>query len=250
MLRSTFMAAADRGTLLYLSSVALAAVLGLQCATGSPGPRVRPGFGEATVGWSLPAEALGTQRLFRVHYEGQGGRGGMKLVLRLHSESEFQVSTTDALGRSLWSLQTGEMATILIDHRRREYCEARDFRLPDPVLEEMPWPSLPRVLLGFFPAEPEMIESSSEHEVDYRGSDGRRWTGRLEGGRASSWVLWDDSRPVLWWRRQGDGGLLSHREGIQIRWREIVNEPLQSPFVDLQIPAGYRPSECRAVDLP
>jgi hypothetical protein len=174
----------------------------------------------------------------------------MKLILKLSSEDRFQVTTTDSLGRPLWSLQASGTETLLIDHRGKEFCKASDLRLPDPVLAAMPWQSLPRVLLGYLPTEPESIESSSAEEIDFRGSDGRRWTSRLDGGRPTTWILWEESRPALWWARQGEGGVLSHRQGIQVRWREIVNEPLKSPLVDLQIPSGYAPTECHARDLP
>ena len=174
----------------------------------------------------------------------------MKLVLKLVSESRFQVSTVDALGRPLWSLQAIEAETLMIDHRGKEFCAGEDLRLPDPVLAAMPWPSLPRVLLGYLPTVPTTISQSSSEELDFRSADGRRWTVRLGAGRPSSWVLWDEDRPVLWWRRQGDGGMLSHRQGIQIKWREIVNEPLRAPLTDLEIPAGYRAGECDASHLP
>jgi len=174
----------------------------------------------------------------------------MKLILKLSSESRFQVSTTDALGRPLWSLQASEVESLLIDHRGQEFCRAKEIRLPDPVLEAMPWRALPRVLLGYLPTEPETIVKRSSLEIDFRGRDGQRWTSRLDAGRPMSWVLWEESRPALWWSRQGDGGVLSHRQGIQIRWRQIVNEPLKSPLVDLQIPSGYGPSECHTRDLP
>ena len=234
----------DRGSLRFVCSVALAAVAALHCAGRTSGPKTRPAAEGEAKGWTLPAEALGTQRLYRVRYEGQEGRGGMKLILKLASESRFQVSTTDALGRPLWSLQASEAESLLIDHRGREFCRAKDIRLPDPVLEAMPWRALPRVLLGYLPTEPETMVKSSALELDFRGSDGRRWTSRLDAGRPTSWVLWEDSRPALWWSRRGEGGVLSHRQGIQIRWREIVNEPLQSALVDLQIPSGYAPSRC------
>lgn len=174
----------------------------------------------------------------------------MKLVLKLASEARFQVSTTDALGRPLWSLQTNEVETLLIDHRGKEFCRGPDIRLPDPVLEAIPWRALPRVLLGYLPTEPVKIEDSSASEIDFRDRDGRRWTSRLDFGRPTSWVLWEESRPALWWSRLGDGGVLSHRQGIQITWREVVDESLQTPLVELQIPTGYGQSECHSHDLP
>jgi len=247
---STLMSYLDTTSIRALGLTALAAVFGLHCATTVPGPKTEAEPGESDSAWTVPAEALGTQRLFRVRYEGQDGRGGMKLVLRLSSESTFEVLTSDALGRPLWSLQTSEMETLLIDHRARVFCRASEVRLPDPVLAAMPWQSLPRVLLGYLPTKPARIERRTTDEIDFRGEDGRRWTSRLATGQPSSWVLWEEDRPVLWWSRQGEGGMVSHRQGIQIKWREIVSEPLLDPVAELQIPSGYQVSECNANDLP
>jgi len=130
------------------------------------------------------------------------------------------------------------------------FCRASEVRLPDPVLAAMPWQSLPRVLLGYLPTKPARIERRTTDEIDFRGEDGRRWTSRLTTGQPSSWVLWEEDRPVLWWSRQGEGGMVSHRQGIQIKWREIVSEPLLEPVAELQIPSGYQVSECHANDLP
>ena len=231
-------------------AIAFVAILGIQCAAGSSGPRILPDPDGASPRFEMPGESLETQRLFRVRYEGQEGRGGMKLVLKLASESSFQVSTTDSIGRPLWSLQASDGETLLIDHRGRQFCAGEDVRLPDPVLEAMPWPSLPRVLLGFLPTMPQTIARSSAEEIEYQSLDGRRWTARLDSGRPLSWVLWEGERPVLWWSRQGAGGMLSHRQGIQIRWREVVSEPLRGPLVDLQVPSGYQPAVCDASHLP
>lgn len=246
----TSMTRANRGSFSYWGLVVLAAALEVQCAGGSAKPKIQPDAGGAARAWALPTEALETQRLFRVRYEGQEGRAGMKLVLKLVSETRFQVLTSDSLGRPLWSLQTNGGETRLVDHRSKEFCSAEELRLPDPVLESMPLQSLPRVLLGYLPSEPATIEKISHEEMDFRSADGRRWTSRLEAGRSISWVLWEKGRPVLWWSGKGGVGTLSHRQGIQIRWREIVSEPLQLPLGDLQVPNGYRPSECDARNLP
>lgn len=244
------MIAIRRASFFSRGAIAFGAILGLQCAAGSSLPVTPEVLDGGSPGWAVPDESLETQRLFRVRYEGQEGRGGMKLVLKLASETWFQVSTSDALGRPLWSLQAREGESLLIDHRGRQFCSGEQVRLPDPVLEAMPWESLPRVLLGFLPTMPDTIVQSSAEAIEFQSFDGRRWTARLDSGRPLSWVLWEADRPVLWWSRQADGGLLSHRQGIQIKWREVVGERLRAPLEDLQVPTGYQPSICDASHLP
>jgi len=241
---------ANSGSVRHLGLVVFMAILGLQCVGRPSAPKVQPGPRTVARGWNLPDESLRTQRLFRVRYEGPEGRGGMKLVLKLTAETNFQMLTSDALGRPLWSLQTSDSETLLIDHRGKEFCVSEEIRLPEAVFQVMPWRSLPRVLLGYLPIELEVEEWSSGGEIEFRGNDGRRWTARLEEGRPMSWILWEGDRPLLWWSRQGQGGVLSHRQGVQYRWREIVSEPLPSPLGDLQIPTGYRALDCHASNLP
>lgn len=234
----------------HLGALIFLAGLEMQCAARFSGPEVTSIPVPADRGWTLPTDVLSTQRLFRVRYEDQDGRVGMKLILKLSSETDFQVLTNDALGRPLWSLQTGGSQTLMIDHRGKVYCLTEEIHLPEAVLQVLPWQSLPRVLLGYLPAVPEMVEQSSSGELRFRDADDRRWTARIDDGRPESWVLWGDDRPLLWWSRQGTGGVLSHARGVQFRWREIVREPMEHPPADLQIPVGYRPSDCHASDLP
>ena len=61
---------------------------------------------------------------------------------------------------------------------------------------------------------------------------------------AASWTLWADGRPLLWWGRQPAGGILSHREGAQFRWRETVAEPLSGDLRELTVPPDYRRGAC------
>ena len=90
---------------------------------------------------------------------------------------------------------------------------------------------------------------STVGEISFSGTDGRRWTAKLDSGRPRSWILWQGDRPILWWSRQNVGGVLSHRQGTQFRWRELVREPMDSPLSGLEVPSGYQPVECHERDL-
>jgi len=48
----------------------------------------------------------------------------------------------------------------------------------------------------------------------------------------------------LWWQRRDHGGVLSHRDGAQFRWRRSVTEPLSEAPPALAIPAGYVTADC------
>ena len=222
----------------------LVALLEVQCASRSSTPTTRSAAEALPETWALPRAAVGSQYLFRVRYEDRGGRSGMKLVLKLVSETDFQVTTTDGLGRPLWSLETTESETLLIDHRQRQYCVAGEIRLPETALEAMPWRSLPRLLLGHLPMVPDSAVPGASAEISFEGQNGRRWTAKLDAGSPESWILWEGEQPILWWSRQDEGGVLSHRQGVQFRWRELVREPLDSPPSELQIPPGYRSVDC------
>ena len=86
-------------------------------------------------------------------------------------------------------------------------------------------------------------------QFDLTDPDGRRWTGSLEAGKPSSWTLWEGEQPTLWWTRQDKGGILSHRQGVQFRWRTVVREPLESGFERLAVPENYAKAACYESDV-
>jgi hypothetical protein len=212
----------------------------------APGPK-----GERAVERSeaeLPASELGTQRLFRVRYQGRGGGGSLKLVLRLAARDDFQLSASDPLGRAVWTLRARGEETLIIDHRRSEYCETgRSVRVPEAALASLPIEMLPLVLLGYLPVE---ADGPAEGEIEVRDSTGQRWTARLEEGRPRSWMLWQGEQPSLWWLAQPRGGILSHRSGSQFRWRESVAEPLAEELGTPPPPPEYTRVECDDWSIP
>jgi hypothetical protein len=100
---------------------------------------------------------------------------------------------------------------------------------------------LPAILLGAIPAEPAAgaAEPIDARDVELRDAAGRRWTAVVEEGAVASWTLWEDGTALWWWRRQGRGGILSQRQGRQLRWQEVIAEPLRGELPPPSIPSGY-----------
>ena len=200
--------------------------------------------------WTLATRDLGTQNLFRVRYGGPKRDGGLRLVLRLDSSDRFQLVASDILGRALWSMELFDQQVLLVDHSAKTYCVAgKELALPEVALDPLPVRALPRVLLGYLPVEVGADSMTADARFDHTDPDNRRWTGRLEAGTPSSWMLWQGEQPVLWWTRQDKGGVLSHHEGVQFRWRTVVREPLESGFERLAAPGGYTKAACYEPDL-
>lgn len=224
---------------------AVALVIG--CATAPKPVPLEPG---TPVGdpFSIPDQALGTQRLLRVHYHGPEGSGSLRLVLRLQEVNEFHLLAADRLGRALWSLEVAPTRVGLVNHRDRWFCEANDaVVLPEKALALLPLTALPRVLLGYVPVLPSGSPDPGLQE--FTGPEGGRWTVTWIEGLTESWTQWKESRPTLWWTRRPKGGILSHRDGIQFRWREVVNEPLAEDLEALSVPAEYRRVSCNESDF-
>jgi hypothetical protein len=185
----------------------------------------------------LDGERSDKQYLFQVRYSGPEGEGSLRLVLRLLEPESYQLMAADTLGRARWSLQ-------------KTYCEGGDdLRLGEQSLVLLPVSVLPRLLLNELPMAASDIESV-EGSAEFRQSDERRWSIRREGGELSAWTLWISEEPTLWWTRHGKGGILSHRDGSQFRWRLVVVEPLAIGLSDLAVPTDYLQIRCDEYDLP
>lgn len=240
-----------RGAVIRIVSKGLlvGALLGGCATTGAP---TTPDPDLETPAWRLPAETEGTQRLFRFRYDGPEGDGSGRITLRLADGSTFRLDVADRLGRSHWTLATRDDETVWIDRDRGLYC--RDLRrMPLPGLGEAPIDpgSVPRLLLGRVPATPAaaaMGESLSSFEDSFRDGAGRRWSftaNRL--GRVRRWTLSVEGEPRWWWRRDGEEAVLSQRGARrQLRWEELVVEPMGSRLEPLRVPPGFT-ERCDAI---
>lgn len=203
--------------------------------------------------WQIPAEALGTQRLFRAHYDGPDGGGGFRLTLRLVRPDRWQAQG-NALGRKLWSLEADGEEGLWIDHREDVFCRLdRRLELAGSLLAPMPFRAFPALLLGRLPEPPTAgaeVRRRPGGEIVFAGADGRRWRARVEAGRVRRWTLAQDGRTIAWWQTRGDEAILSdRRNGVQLRWRPVVEEHLARPLDPLAPPPGYRAVECRGLNL-
>jgi hypothetical protein len=210
--------------------LAVASGLLAACAPGAARPHTgavaaSPAFAGAP--WEIPPSALGTQRLYRAAYAGPEGDGSFRATLRLLTAERFDLRVVDRLGRALWTLRVEGADGWWLDHRRDVAC--RDLALLElPGLGDGPVDArgLPPLLLGRLPAAGEAAPAAVAGELELRDAQGRRWSVALAEGQPDRWALWDAEGPVWWWSRDGRGGVLSGREGRQLRWQEAVVEPL------------------------
>ncbi len=200
--------------------------------------------------WTVPGDRLGKQYLFRVAVDASRGAGSGRLVLILADRERYQLRAADTLGRALWSFASEPPGWVLMDARAERYCRGPGKpTLPDLDLGVLAPVSLPAVLLGFLPEPPEVADPAAS-ALDWHDGSGRRWTVRGSEARAIAWTLWEGGRPLVWWTREGDGGILSHRSGVQVRWRQVTSEPLPGPVAALVPPAGYHETTCDELHLP
>jgi hypothetical protein len=222
----------------------LAAGLAVEACSGGGVSPPRAGGDVAPAAGELPAEALGTQRLYRAAYGGPEGDGSFRATLRLVAPERFDLRIADRLGRPLWTLRVEGAGGWWQDHRREVAC--RDLGalvLPGLAGAPVEARALPRLLLGLLPVDAEASGEASPGdaggEVELRDAQGRVWTVASAGGRPERWTLADADGPLWWWRRDGRGGVLSGRQGRQLRWQEAVVEPLAG-LPAAALPGGVR----------
>lgn len=238
-----------------LSLAACAPAVAPRTAPGVPSPPSR-----LAAPWEVPAAALATQRLYRVRYDGPQGEGNVKVTLRLATVERYQVQAADPLGRPLWALDVAGGRGLWVDHRAESTCRLEGrLELAGVPLSPFPLLALPPLLLGRLPAAPGVGEeraalraaASGDARIDFADAEGRRWTARLTDGRPRSWTLWaaGGREPRISWLAAGDEAVLSDREqGVQLRWREIVAEPLAGDLEPVASPPGYREMVCGEAD--
>ncbi len=184
------------------------------------------------------------QTLYRVRYEGPEGAGSLRLVMRRVAADRFQLQASDTFGRAVWSLDLDGEEVLLVNHREKEACvSGSELRVPEMALRPLPLPAVARVLASQtpLPAPPDA------DRTDWTDETGQRWTARWEDGSLASWMLWQAGEPQLWWSRQDQGGVLSHRDGSQFRWRQTAREKLvPSSYRRIEAPARYHLGQCPA----
>jgi len=155
------------------------------------------------------------------------------------------------VGRALWSLDVAEDEGVWLDHRNRTFCRfAGSFDISGVPLAPFPLLSLPSLLLGRLPAEPAATPQQKGRDLTFRDAMERRWTatiagGAAAGGQVAAWTLWDGEKPAVLWVQRDDWAILSDRaQGVQMRWKEVVREPLPAPPQPLSAPAGFTEEDC------
>lgn len=215
-----------------------------------PAPAPAPAVAQP---WEIPPDRLGSQRLYRVRYDGPEGEGGLRLTLWLDDADHYDARAADLLGRPLWTLSVRGSGGLWVDHRAEAYCRLDgSLDLDGLPLSPFPLAAMPPLLLGRLPARPagaaEVVAGADAIEI--RDEEGRRWTAELDAGAPVRWTLWGRgvaAGPVLTWVDTGGEAILSDRAaGIQLRWREAVSEPLAGLPAALEPPGGYRAGSCMA----
>lgn len=230
------------------SSLLLGALLA-SCA-GRPAPEVAAPPSQAP--WEIPAAALGTQRLFRVGFAGPQGEGSFRVTLRFAAAERYQLQAVDPLGRALFSLDVAEGSGVLLNHRSRTFCRFQgSFETEDLPLGPFPLVALPTLLLDRIPVVPPR-PPALRSALEFVDAEGRTWSVNVAAnGAPISWSLREGETPTVWWSRRDGWSILSDRaRGVQIKWRQVVEETLPGPIVRLEVPGGYRESGCGAPDLP
>lgn len=213
--------------------------------------------------WEVPSSAVGTQRLFRVGYDGPDGGGSFRLTLSLAAPERYRVRAVDPVGRALWSLDVDGEEGLWVDHRARAACLlSGSLDLAAGRLTPFPLASLPTLLLGRLPAlpaaeveEPGVAEEAGDdpagRRLAFTDDQGRRWSATLgEDGAPLSWAMTEpgDAAPSVWWRWRGGEGVLSDRvRGVQLTWSQSVVERLPEPLAPLLVPPSFHEVPCEVL---
>ena len=197
--------------------------------------------------WGLPADALRTQRIVKLHYDGPEGDGTLNLVLRLEREDRFSLQGNDQLGRGWFRLAVEDAAALFLDLRAKTFCRFEDsIEISAVPLGPLPFDQLPALLLGRLPVVP--VETTRQDDGGWRLRDdlGREWTAEASEGRLESWTLWRAGEPEVWWHHDDSLAYLSARtEGLQLRWRSAPGQALTRSPATLEVPQGFTEStEC------
>jgi len=206
--------------------------------------------GAGTEPWQLPAESFPTQRLFRLTYDGPEGDLDFKLTLYLTSPSQYRLQAVFGLGRKLWDLDIDASDRVLwVDHREKTFCHAGDAgRLVIVPVAQLPLASLPLLLLGRLPTPPASELARNADHLSFRDLQGQKWSAGFApagDGMLEWWSLELEGKPAAWWRGEPGKGVFSDRRGQQqLRWQQVVVEPLALAVAALEPPARYREVSC------
>jgi hypothetical protein len=197
--------------------------------------------------WVVPAGELATQRLLRVRLVSEEGSGRFRLLLRLHDPRRYQIRATHPLFNTrLWTLDVDGDRALLVDFQQHASCRyegaAEIGAIP---LGPFPFASLPALLLGYLPLAPAGApEHPAPGALAFDDDRGRRWTATLDRGVVERFEV--ASEQTVTWERSPDGWyvLASKDQGLDLRWRETLREPLGEPLEPLEAPAGYAEGRC------
>ncbi len=200
--------------------------------------------------WQLPAESFPTQRLFRLNYDGPEGNLDFKLTLYLTSPTQYRLQAVFGLGRKLWDLDIDAGDRVLwVDHREKTFCHAGEAgRLVIVPVAKLPLASLPMLLLGRLPTTPASELARNANHLSFRDRQGQKWSAGFApagDGALEWWSLELAGEPAVWWRGEPGQGVFSDRRGQQqLRWQQVVVEPLVGAVATLEPPARYREVSC------
>jgi hypothetical protein len=184
-----------------------------------------------------------TQRLLRIRYQGRDGELGFRTILRLTDPEHFQMRAVDLLGRALWGIEYSHPEVHFINYREKLECRTVEpIVISEMALELLPVAELPAVLVGRLPSP--LLPAGPGTKGRFLDAHGRQWSVSRVGSSIDSWTLWKDREPLLWFRSLDEGGILSHREGSQFRWRQTLIEPLDKVPPPLERPPGIRAVGC------